>query len=107
MRKQKGLTLSELASRADVSKSYLSNIERNIYKNPSIQIVKKIARVLDVDLKVLLNSELTEETPKVPDKEIIELAMELKNSGVSKDQIPDYKMVLEFIRWQNQNEENK
>lgn len=28
--KKKGLTLSELAERAGVSKSYLSNIERNI-----------------------------------------------------------------------------
>lgn len=29
-RKKRGLTLSELAERAGVSKSYLSNIERNI-----------------------------------------------------------------------------
>ena len=41
LRKEKGLTLSELAERANIAKSYLSNIERNINQNPSIQIVEK------------------------------------------------------------------
>ena len=36
LRKEKGLTLSELAERANIAKSYLSNIERNINQNPSI-----------------------------------------------------------------------
>ena len=46
LRKEKGLTLSELAERANIAKSYLSNMERNINQNPSIQIVEKIAQVL-------------------------------------------------------------
>ncbi|MGQ4665879.1 helix-turn-helix domain-containing protein [Metabacillus halosaccharovorans] len=36
-RKQKGLTLSEVAKQAKISKSYLSNIERNLNLNPSLQ----------------------------------------------------------------------
>ena len=35
IRKKRGYTLSELAELANISKSYLSNIERNINKNPS------------------------------------------------------------------------
>ena len=65
IRKQRGFTLSELAERAKISKSYLSNIERNINKNPSIQVIKKIAMVLEIDLKALLNTEIIEETQKI------------------------------------------
>ena len=57
LRKQKGLTLSELAERAKVSKSYLSNIERDLNKNPSIHIIEKISAVLQVEPSVLINSE--------------------------------------------------
>ncbi|MCQ6278889.1 XRE family transcriptional regulator [Bacillus sp. EB600] len=104
IRKQRGLTLSELAERAKISKSYLSNIERNINKNPSIQVINKIAMVLRIDLKALLTTELIEETQKIPDKEWIDLARELKNSGIEKEEISDYKMLLEFIKWKNQSE---
>ena len=54
LRKKKGLTLSELADRAGVSKSYLSNIERELNQNPSLKVMKKITFVLGVDLKDLL-----------------------------------------------------
>lgn len=36
-RKQRGLSISELAERAKISKSYLSNIERNLNSNPPIK----------------------------------------------------------------------
>jgi XRE family transcriptional regulator of biofilm formation len=101
IRKQRGLSLTELAERAKISKSYLSNIERDINKNPSIQVIKRIAIVLDTDLKALINTEILEETQQNPDKEWIELAKELQNSGIAKEQIPDYKMLLEFIKWRN------
>lgn len=101
IRKKRGLSLTELAERAKISKSYLSNIERDINKNPSIQVIKRIAIVLDTDLKALINTEIIEETQQNPDKEWIELAKELQNSGIAKEQIPDYKMLLEFIKWRN------
>ncbi|MGX2961370.1 helix-turn-helix domain-containing protein [Peribacillus sp. JNUCC 23] len=46
IRKQRGLTLSELAEKAFISKLYLSNIERSLNKNPSIQVLEKIAGFL-------------------------------------------------------------
>lgn len=46
LRKKKGMTLTELARRAKVSKSYLSNIERNLNQNPSIYVIEKIAAEL-------------------------------------------------------------
>lgn len=53
-RLEQNLSLSELAKRADVSKSYLSAIERNIHTNPSIQYLGKIASVLAVPVERLL-----------------------------------------------------
>ncbi|NHC39277.1 helix-turn-helix transcriptional regulator [Bacillus sp. MM2020_1] len=37
-----------------MSKSYLSLLERGIQKNPSIEIIKKIAKVLEVDMNYLI-----------------------------------------------------
>lgn len=102
IRKRRGLTLSELAERAGISKSYLSNIERNLNQNPSIRVMKKIAQVLDVDLKFLIITGQNDETEQL-DKEWLDFVNELKNSGVEKEQIQDYKTLIEFIKWQNKN----
>ncbi|NGY85273.1 helix-turn-helix transcriptional regulator [Bacillus megaterium] len=40
IRVQKRMTLSNLAEKANVTKSYLSNIERNISNNPTIEFVE-------------------------------------------------------------------
>ncbi|WP_413307815.1 helix-turn-helix transcriptional regulator [Bacillus sp. 1P10SD] len=103
-RKKKGLTLSELAERSKISKSYLSNIERNLNRNPSIQVVRKIAAVLDVDLETFLSPLHTHSEKQEVDQELIEFAMELKETGIEKEQIDDYKTLIEFIKWQNQKE---
>ncbi|AXI10777.1 helix-turn-helix domain-containing protein [Oceanobacillus sp. 143] len=99
LRKSKGLTLSDCAERANISKSYLSNIERNLNQNPSIQIIEKLAVVLDVDLRTLLG---TAESVKeqVPESEWLEFVNELKKSGVEKEQLQEFRAVIEFIRWQ-------
>lgn len=101
IRKQRGYSLSMLAERAGISKSYLSNIERNLNKNPSIQVMKKIAAVLDVDLKILIKTDDSEETQQIPDREWLDLANELKESGIDRNQIQEYKTLIEFIKWQN------
>lgn len=99
IRKRKGLTLSELAIRATISKSYLSNIERSVNTNPSVQILEKIATVLDVDLKTLIES--TYQSQKLPESEWLDFIKELKESGVEKEQLQEFKTVIKFIKWQN------
>lgn len=107
IRKRRGLTLTELAERAGIAKSYLSNIERNLNQNPSINVIEKIASVLEVDLKELLGSNSDEKEPQL-DSEWVEFVKELRDSGVEKDQIQEYKMLLDFIKWQNlQESKNK
>jgi len=100
IRKMRGLTLSELAERAQISKSYLSNIERNLNQNPSIQIVEKIAKVLGVDFRTLLDSKAFHSL--YTENEWIDFANELKDLGVEKDQLQTYKTVIEFAKWQKE-----
>ncbi|MFC7061716.1 helix-turn-helix domain-containing protein [Halobacillus seohaensis] len=107
IRKEKRLSLSELAKQAKVSKSNLSNIERNLNTNPSITLIRKIADVLDVDLFLLLKSEPKIGEKQIPEDEWIQFVNDLKESGVEKGQLQEYKRLIEFINWQNeQNRKN-
>ena len=83
IRKQRGFTLSELSERTGISKSYLSNIERNLKQNPSIHVMEKIASVLKVDLKALLKI-ATDVEKKQIEKEWMDFIYELKKSGIDK-----------------------
>ncbi|KNH20176.1 hypothetical protein ACS78_18405 [Priestia megaterium] len=55
MRMKKQLSLSELEECTGITKSYLSNIERNISTNPTIDIIQKLASGFKVHPLVLLN----------------------------------------------------
>lgn len=94
IRKEKGLSLSDLAAKAGIAKSYLSSIERDIQSNPSVQFLEKIAAVLDISVQSLLNAEVNENSL---DPEWIKLAQEAAESGVSKEQFREF---LEFTKWQ-------
>ncbi|MBD8003478.1 helix-turn-helix domain-containing protein [Bacillus norwichensis] len=96
-RLQKKLSLSELADRADIAKSYLSSIERNIQSNPSIQILEKLSSVLDVPVQVLLHGE----TGKIElDHDWEELVHEAMSSGITKEEFREF---LEFNKWKMKN----
>lgn len=73
IRKERNYSLSELATRAQISKSYLSNIERNLNQNPSIQIIDRIAAVLEVDFRTLLGVKAINELH--PEDEWIEFSI--------------------------------
>lgn len=62
LRKEKKLTQVELAEKANISRSYLADIERNRY-NPSVDTLKAIAKALDVPNSLLI----TEESDKFKD----------------------------------------
>ncbi|WP_026689246.1 helix-turn-helix domain-containing protein [Alteribacter aurantiacus] len=96
-RKERGLSLTELADRASVAKSYLSAIERNIQSNPSIQFLEKIAGVLGITVDHLLKDKVENtSTESNIDEEWQTLVREAMNSGVSKEEFRDF---LEFNKW--------
>jgi XRE family transcriptional regulator, master regulator for biofilm formation len=101
IRKQRGYTLSELSERTGISKSYLSNIERNLKQNPSIHVMEKIALVLKVDLKTLLKIAADVETSQQLDQEWMDFITDLKQSGIDKERIHEFKILIEFMKWNN------
>jgi XRE family transcriptional regulator, master regulator for biofilm formation len=102
IRKLRGFTLSKLSERTGISKSYLSNIERNLKQNPSVHVMEKIAAVLDVDLITLLGIAADEEKIQHLEKEWTDFIGDLQKSGIVKERIHDYKIVIEFIKWHNE-----
>ena len=104
IRKKRGITLSDLAEQANISKSYLSNIERELNDNPSIQVMEKISNVLKVDLQILLDD--SSEFTKIAESEWLLFIRELKESGIEIDKLREYKKVFEFVKWQSEVERN-
>ncbi|MFB4472009.1 helix-turn-helix domain-containing protein [Oceanobacillus caeni] len=85
LRKEKKMSISELAERAGVAKSYLSSIERNLQSNPSIQFIEKISEVLGVTVNELLNNETKQSIEyDTLDNEWLDIVREAMDSGVTK-----------------------
>jgi XRE family transcriptional regulator, master regulator for biofilm formation len=95
-RLEKGLSLSELAERAGVAKSYLSSIERSIQTNPSIQFLEKVSAVLGISVEALLQGEHSAIDEENLDTEWLKLVKQAMESGVSKGQFREF---LEFNKW--------
>ena len=53
LRQERDLSQEELAHRADLDRTYISSLERCAY-SASIDVVDRIARVLDVDAAAML-----------------------------------------------------
>ncbi|MEN2768721.1 helix-turn-helix domain-containing protein [Ornithinibacillus xuwenensis] len=97
LRNEKKMSISELAEKANVAKSYLSSIERNLQSNPSIQFIEKISSVLGVSVNELINENKPGDLQDL-DGEWLQIVKEAMDSGVSKQQFKEY---LEFNRWRN------
>ncbi|KHE73114.1 helix-turn-helix domain-containing protein [Halobacillus sp. BBL2006] len=61
LRLGKGLSVNEFAKKSKVSKSYISNIERGVQKNPSLIVMSKMAKTLEVPLEDLLTYKFADE----------------------------------------------
>jgi len=98
MRQAKGYSISELAKLADVSKSYLSHIERGLQSNPSLQFLHKIAKTLGTSLDYLLQEENTDKDRQVElDDEWIVLIRRAVEDGLKKE---DFRAYLNYIKFQ-------
>ncbi|MFS0750787.1 helix-turn-helix domain-containing protein [Oceanobacillus sp. 1P07AA] len=97
LRQERRMSISELAERAGVAKSYLSSIERNLQSNPSIQFIEKISNVLGVTVNEII---LEDKVEIDLDEEWMQIVQEAMKSGVSKEQFKEY---LEFNKWRQKN----
>ncbi|MBZ5749714.1 helix-turn-helix domain-containing protein [Metabacillus rhizolycopersici] len=101
LRQEKGYSISELAELAGVSKSYLSYIERDVQKNPSLQFLKKIASSLETDVEGLLGTSSSDVQSKdfVFDDEWSNLLNKAINEGMSKKDFKEFRDYLKFKKW--------
>ena len=60
LRKKRGLTQGNFCEQIGITQSYLSQVEKG-HKEPSIDVLKKIANALDTPMPVLFWFTLTEE----------------------------------------------
>ena len=97
LRQDKKMSISELAEKANVAKSYLSSIERDLQSNPSIQFIEKISNVLDVSVNDIINDKDSQSLEELDD-EWLKIVQEAMDSGVTKEQFKEY---LAFNKWRN------
>ncbi|MDQ0224896.1 helix-turn-helix domain-containing protein [Metabacillus niabensis] len=103
LRLEKGYSISELAELAGVSKSYLSYIERDVQKNPSLQFLKKIASTLEIDVEDLLGSTSGSQSKEfILDDEWSRLLNKAIEEGMSKKDFEEFRDYLKFKKWQEE-----
>jgi XRE family transcriptional regulator, master regulator for biofilm formation len=99
LREKKGYSISELALKAGISKSYLSQIERNLQVNPSLHLLYKLASTLNVSLDDLIGVEQEEgRNNEQLDQDWTVLVKGAIEKGMSKE---EFKELSDYIRFKN------
>ncbi|WP_027349568.1 helix-turn-helix domain-containing protein [Halotalea alkalilenta] len=89
LRKQKKLSLDQLAERTDSSKSYIWELENKDDPKPSAEKIGKIAAVLEVTAEFLLTEATT-----TPDEAVVDEAFFRKYKTMSE---PDKKKIRKIL----------
>ncbi|WP_367946643.1 helix-turn-helix domain-containing protein [Virgibacillus dokdonensis] len=84
--KRQKMSISALAEKTGVEKSYLSSIEHGLQKNPSIRFIEKLIYVLGVSINELLQEE-TSLAAEQYDEEWLEIVKETMESGMIKEHL--------------------
>ena len=117
LREEKGLSLNKLAETAGVSKAYLSQLENNVSKQPSAEVLFKIASALGTTIADLLDKPVrvyTEDLREVPKglrelidehgetldirEEDVKMLMNIQYRGKQPTTAEDWEHVLRTIR---------
>ena len=100
LREDKKMSMSELAEKAGVAKSYLSSIERNVQSNPTIQFIEKVSKVIGVSVNDLISIDGSTNPAEI-DNEWLKILHDAIELGVTKKQFREF---LDFHKWRNSNE---
>ncbi|KMY51055.1 helix-turn-helix domain-containing protein [Peribacillus loiseleuriae] len=84
VREENKMSISQLAERANIAKSYISSLERNLQTNPTIWVLEKIATVLSVTVDSLLDEQVNNKTL---DAEWLEIMQDAIILGISKEEM--------------------
>lgn len=91
-RREKGLTLDQLAAATDSSKSYMWEIENKDVARPSGEKLARIAKALDVTPEFLLDESRTE-----PTEDDLDVAFYRKYQGADPDVKAKIKNILDIL----------
>lgn len=116
-REEKEWSLNELAERAGISKAYLSQLENNVSKQPSAEVLLKIAAALRTTIADLLDKpvrvhakdfgempdglrELIDEQGEILDirEEDVKMLMSIRYRGNQPETPEDWEHILRTIR---------
>ncbi|MDR7244601.1 helix-turn-helix domain-containing protein [Priestia megaterium] len=106
MRLQKRYSITRLAEKAQISKSYLSQIEKGSNSNPSLQMLHKIAASLGTSVDYLIDetNEQMEAAPYITE-EWMELLSKAIGQGMTKEDFIEFYQYLSFKKnlqvWEN------
>jgi len=106
MRLQKRYSITKLAEKAQISKSYLSQIEKGSNSNPSLQMLHKIAASLGTSVDYLID-ETNEHMKAAPyiTEEWMELLSKAIDQGMTKEDFIEFYQYLSFKKnlqvWEN------
>ena len=117
LREEKELSLNKLAEIAGISKAYLSQLENNVSKQPSAEILFKIATALGTTIADLLEKPVrvySDDFQEVPDglrklideqgetldirEEDVKMLMNIRYRGNQPDTPEDWEHILRTIR---------
>ncbi|MFT9597505.1 helix-turn-helix domain-containing protein [Mesobacillus sp.] len=98
LRLEKKYSISELSEKANVSKSYLSYIERGIQGNPSLQVLSRLADNLDTTVEYLMGQQNMKAARMPVDEEWVGLVDEAIKNGISKE---DFAYYLDFMKFKS------
>jgi len=97
MRIEKGLSLTKLSQLTGISKSYLSLIEREIQRNPSLEILEKLAQSFDMKVEDLVKKKMGKGSSGDEEntaKSVIKIEIELAEEQINLEKL---KQIKEFI----------
>ena len=117
LREEKGLSLNGLAEEATISKAYLSQLENDVSKQPSAEILLKIAAALGTTIADLLDRPVrvrSDDFRKVPEglrklidergkaldirEEDVKMLMNIRYRGNQPETPEDWEHILRTIR---------
>lgn len=102
LRTKKGYSITELAELSGVSKSYLSYIERNLQKNPSLHFLSKLLVPLDTSIEYLLGDDYTKRSASSEDnldEEWMEIIQKAISEGLEKEDFENINDFIQFKKW--------
>ncbi|MEH7214251.1 helix-turn-helix transcriptional regulator [Priestia megaterium] len=99
LRLKKGYSITRLAEEANISKSYLSHLEKGLNNNPSLQMLDKIASSLHTTIDDLIEGDIS--CPALTSKptlnlEWLHLIERAVQDGMTKEEFIEFQYYLKF-----------